>query len=382
MSPESHEASTSPTSPPLSATSTSATKDNGSVTQTEESSNGNLITNQYSFIKRLTAFYEQIKSTEGRSPNGTDGSYLSDEAIRLVSRVWDFTRARLQGYHATTSEDEEEPPSVESMRYHVAALMGLSEAIERAHPIALFGIATFAFFEVCDGAFGEWQCHLYGARSLLDCHCRSWADLDRLSQDLTGLTEILAHLVWFDTMGAIIRGSTGLIFDDWHRETLNESFFHGVGCPAETFDLFVDLAKAEFDVDPVELCFRAMDQLLKLDLDLTDRGRTASAYRCAAAIAVLARMDDEEAPTTTPSRRIALASAVDRACQVIASIPPTSGFYIHLAATAYLAGINATTVQQCEIVRAYWQNCRASDFPHYPDGQARCEEKWRADGLA
>lgn len=383
LSHETCEASSpSPTSPRLPTTATTLATTEGAIIQAEDPSNGDLIPNQYSFIKRLTAFYERIQSAEGRTSNGTDGSYLSNEAIRLVSRIWDFTRARIQGY-SSTAEEEEDPTSMESVRYHVAALIGLNEAIEMAHPVALFGIATFAFFEVCDGAFGEWQCHLYGARSLLDYHCRSRADLDRLSQDISGLTEIVTHLVWFDTMGAIIRGSTGLIFDDWHRATLNESFFRVVGCPAATFDLFVALANAESDPDPVELCFRAMDQLLQLDLDLTDRGRTASAYRCAAVIAVLARMGDDDRTTTMmmPSRRVALASAVDRACQIIASIPSRSGFYIHLAATAYLAGIHATTVRHCEIVRAYWQHCRAGKFPHYPDGQARCEEKWRAEGL-
>jgi hypothetical protein len=327
--------------------------------------------NQYSFVKRLTAFYEQIKSAEGWSKGREN--YTSNEAIQLVSRIWDFARSRMQGYNNSTSGPGE-ASSIESVRYHVAALMGLNEAIESAHPVALFGIATFAFFEVCDGSFGEWQCHLYGARSLLDFHCRSRADLDQLSEEILGLADIVAHLVWFDTMGTIIRGSRGLIFDGWHRETLNDSFFAVVGCPRDTFDLFVTLSKLDVDVEAIDLSVLAMDQLLRLDsADSTDRGRTASAYRCAATIAALGQIGD----VASVSRSIALASAVDRACDIIASIPTTSGFYIHLAATAYLAGINATTTRQCEVVRAYWQNCRSCDFPHYPDGLSRCEEKWR-----
>lgn len=329
--------------------------------------------NQYSFVKRLKAFYEQIKCAEGWSKER--GDYLSDEAIQLVSRIWDFARSRIQGYDNTTSSRAEEAISMESVRYQLIALMGLNEAMESAHPVALFGIATFAFFEVCHGAFGEWQCHLHGARSLLDFRCHNRADLDILNREIPGLTEIVAHLVWFDTMGTIIRGTQGLIFEDWHRETLNESFFAVVGCPQTAFDVFVKLAKLDANFEALDLSFLAMDQLLQLDSsDATDRGRTASAFRCTAAIAALGRIGN----ASSPSWSMALSTAVNRACEIIALIPPTSGFYIHLAATAYLAGINATTERQRSVVRTYWQYCRSGDFPHYPDGQERCEEKWRA----
>ncbi|CRG86330.1 hypothetical protein PISL3812_03335 [Talaromyces islandicus] len=330
-------------------------------------------THQYSFIKRLTEFYEQIKVAELQS----GGSYLSPEAIDLVSRIWDFVRARMQGYVTVGSPEQS---SMDAVRFHVAALMGLAEAVDKAHPVALFGIATFAFFEVCDGSFGEWQRHLKGARSLLDIHCRSKADLDQLSRDISGLTHIVAHLVWFDTMGAIIRGSRGLIFDDWHRETLMDGFFASVGCPPDTFRLFVALTKTEATIGGLDLSFEAVDQLLHAEPGDSSSvaDLTAGAWRCTAAIAILSRIGE----ASSPSRQRALSSAVNQACRAIASIPPTSGIYIHLAATAYLAGINATHPQQCDIVRNYWRNCQASDFPHYPDGQARCEEKWRADGLA
>lgn len=324
--------------------------------------------NPYSFLRRLTAFYEQVQSTASKNP--------SDKAIQLVSRVWDFVVSRI---HRSRSTDAD----ADAVRSHVAALMGLNEAIQQAHPIALFGIATFAFFEVCEGPFGQWQRHLYGARSLLDLHCRCRADLDRLSQQISGLTEIVAHLVWFDAMGAIIRGSRGLIFDYWHRETLTDSFFAVVGCPADTFALFVSLARLQPEMHPLDLSFRAMDQLLKLQRahpdDVTERGQTANAWRCAAVIAILSRIDDG---SSAPTRRTTLAAVVDRACQAIASIPPSSGFYVHLAATAYLAGLNATTTAQCDVIRTYWQNCRSGALSYYPDGLERCEERWQAEGLA
>ncbi|RFU32116.1 hypothetical protein B7463_g4209, partial [Scytalidium lignicola] len=356
------------------------------VIQRKASLNNAQSTDRLSLIKRLEGFCNRIKAHREGNCN-EPGRYLSDEAIRLVSRIWDFMHARIPEYQSTTTTttSEETIGSMDTVRHYLAALMVLNETLETANPVALLGITTFAFFEVCDGAFGEWQCHLYGARSLLDHHCRSRRDLDRLSQDIIGLTEIVAHLVWFDAIGAIIRGSTGLIFDDWHRETLDESFFSGVGCPAETFDLFVDLAKVNVATDPLGFSIRAMDQLLKLDLDGTDRGQSANAYRCTAAIAVLSRMDDVHDINLNISlvnpRCVALASAVDRVCEAIALIPLTSRFFTHLAVTAYMAGLNATTVQQCEIVRAYWQNCRSADFTHYLDAQARCEERWRAAGL-
>ncbi|KAH8807796.1 hypothetical protein F5884DRAFT_346961 [Xylogone sp. PMI_703] len=336
-----------------------------------------------SLIKRLEEFCNRIKAMEGQ-PNDA-GRYLSDEAIRLVSRIWDFMHARIPGSHhrvSTTDANAEAPPSVDSVQHYLEVLTVLNETLETANPVALLGIATFAFFEVCDGAFGEWQRHLYGARSLLDHHCQSRADLDQLTQGITGLVEIVQHLVWFDTMSAIIRGSTGLIFDDWHRQTLDQSYFSGVGCPADTFDLYVDLGKVEVDTDPLSFSIRAMDQLLKLDSDRADRAQSANAYRCTAAIAVLTRMSDANDARTTIPRRTALASAVDRACQAIASIPPTSKFHPHLAVTAYLSGINATSIGQCEIVRAYWQSCLSADFTHYLDAQVRCEERWREVGLA
>lgn len=331
--------------------------------------------NQFSFIKRLAGFYEQIK----HAGTQTRGGYLSPEAIELVSRIWDFIRAKMKGHGAAT-DDSTQKLSIDAVHFHVEALMRLTEAIDKAHPIALFGIATFAFFEVCDGSFGEWQCHLNGARSLLDFHCRNKADLDRLSYEIVGVNEIVAHLVWFDTMGAIIRGSKGLIFDDWHRETLSDEFFAGVGCPLDTFHLFVTLAKGGNSMmNALDLSFEALDQLLLCaEPSSSDSALVENAWRCTAAIAILSQIGN----VGSLSRRKALSTAVDKACRVLAFIPPASGIYIHLAATAYLAGIHATHPRQCEVVRSYWRNCRVSDFPRYPDGQAKCEEKWRAEGLA
>jgi hypothetical protein len=137
------------------------------------------------------------------------------------------------------------------------------------NPIALFGIATFAIFEVCCGSFGKWTRHLQGARSLLDLHCRNKPELDNLTQRIPGLGDVLAYLVWFDVTGALVRES-GLMFGDWHREILTAVFFDSVGCPHDTFGLFVRLAKGDVG-DDLDLCALAMDQVLALDSDSSDR---------------------------------------------------------------------------------------------------------------
>ncbi|KAH7008985.1 hypothetical protein EDB80DRAFT_717732 [Ilyonectria destructans] len=335
-----------------------------------------LPTEKNSFILRLAAFCQHIKSAEGRRSDS--GRYLSAEAIRLVSRLYDFMQARIESCPTATLTEGGSSESMEVARHRLAALMELNEALQTANPFAILGIAAFAVFEVSDSAFGEWQCHLYGARSLLDCHCQSRPQLDQLSQSVTGLTEIVARLVWYDTTGTIVRGTTDLIFDDWHREILNDSFFDAVGCPADTFQLFVDLAKGEAASDPLGSCLRAMDQLLQLDSDTTAWKRCANANRCAAALAVLERVDDEAAPKP---RRLAMLSAVNRICEVVASTPRSSPFHIYLATPVYLAGMNSTTPQHCATVRTYWLDCDLAGVPRYLGSLARCEDKWRTKGL-
>ncbi|KAM0263701.1 hypothetical protein ACHAQJ_001014 [Trichoderma viride] len=333
---------------------------------------------QNSFIKPLVSLCQQIISLDGDALRSNH--YLSVEALRLISRLRDFVQARIDGHPAraiTSGGDMWE--SEDMARYRLDALMSLKDALKATNPFAFIGIAAFAFFEVCDSGFGDWQRHLYGAKSLLDYHCKSRAELDSLSRSVTGLSEMVVRLVWFDTCGSIIRGTTDLIFESWHRDLLNDSFFRTVGCAADTFELFTRVASGEVASSPSNSAFLAIKQLLGLGQGTTDWDRSADAYRCAGVIAVLTRVSNEPMTLPTPST---ISLAVDRTCQIIAATPSSSQFYIHMAVPAYLAGINADSAQQCDVVRSYWHNCSHAGVRRYPDGLARCEDRWKTKGLA
>ncbi|KAK6446300.1 hypothetical protein FP744_10002550 [Trichoderma asperellum] len=296
---------------------------------------------QNSFIKPLATLCQQIISLDGDALRSNH--YLSVEALRLISRLRDFVQARIDGHPARADNWESE----DLARYRLDALMSLKDALKATNPFAFIGIAAFAFFEVCDSGFGDWQRHLYGAKSLLDYHCKSRAELDNLSRSVTGLSEMVVRLVWFDTCGSIIRGTTDLIFENWHRELLTDSFFRTVGCAAETFELFTKVASGEVASSPTNSAFLAIKQLLGLGQGTSDWDRSADAYRCAAVIAVLTRVGSEPMTLSTQST---ISVAVDRACQIIAATPSSSQFYIHMAVPAYLAGMNATSKKQCDVM--------------------------------
>ncbi|KAI9040167.1 uncharacterized protein KD926_008490 [Aspergillus affinis] len=333
----------------------------------------------HGFVDLLANCYYRIRASQRGFPI---------EAIELIAHTLEFARARING-----AKQQQHPTSstLTSIQLNVAVLMGLSQLVESAHPLALFGIATFAIFEVCSGSFGRWHCHLHGARSLLDLHCRNRADFETLSRRITGLGDVLRYLVWFDTTGALMRGGN-LIFDDWHRETLQTSFYESVGCPPETFELFVHLAKYHHveraaTLDAVDLAWRAMDQILQSQSTdcTTDRGRAAVVYRYTGAIVAFTRAGCNQSTTTTTNNNISttmlssrvVSSMVDKVCEAVAQMDVSSQFYIHMATPVYLTGMNATTEAQCAVFRTYWRNCQLGDFPRYPDGQAQCERRWR-----
>ncbi|KAJ6031142.1 hypothetical protein N7540_001874 [Penicillium herquei] len=318
--------------------------------------NKNIPINLYGFIDLLSHFYREIQASEQELPA---------EAVKLISRTLNFARSRLRG-----SDNKQ------SIQTHLGALTNLSKVIESGHPIALFGIATFAIFEVCCGSFGRWHRHLQGARSLLDLHCQNKEQLDQLAARIPGLGDILAYLVWFDVTGALVRKSP-LLFDDWHRQILGPSFYDSVGCPADTFELFVHLAK-DVNINVLDLSARAMDQIISLDSgDQTEIGLATVVFRCTGAIGAFSRAGSKQEETSSVHSGI-LSKMIDRVCDAISKMPTSSRFYVHLATPAFLIGMHATNAEQCESLRAYWRNCQQCDFPRYPDAQEQCERRWRS----
>lgn len=318
--------------------------------------------NLYGFINLLSDLYREMRSTQQDAP---------DEAIQLISRTLSFARSRLQG--------DNNKGAIQS---HLVALTNLSKVIESAHPIALFGIATFAMFDVCCGSFGEWHCHLHGARSLLDLHCSSKTELDSLINRTPGLADVLVYLVWFDVTGALVQ-DRALIFEDWHRKILCSTFFNSVGCPPDTFHLYANLAERYTERNTLELSSLAINQVLLLDGgDSTDRNLAAVVSRCAGAIVAFSRAALNNTNDSTSTVHSSVISAmVDRVCGAVSRIPVTSRFYVHMATPVYLAGMHATSNSQCDVLRAYWRNCQQCEFPRYPDAREQCERRWRSRSI-
>ncbi|KAH6695522.1 hypothetical protein F5X68DRAFT_258128 [Plectosphaerella plurivora] len=341
---------------------------------------------QGSLIERLSAFCQHLRRSQQMDQDAA-------KVPQLVSQVDEFLQARIKTGAveppSARSPDGDTAPDHSDFEVHrLATLASLNEVLETADPVAFLAIAVFAFFEVVsDGAFGEWQRHLRGARSLLDYHCHSPAEFTALSSRVPGLSEMLAYFNWWDVVGGVIRRlrrtpggrEEGLIFLEWHRGLMDEDFFVAVGCPGNTFQLFVSLAgwSEEEPGDLHERYVQAMGQLLQLGTDQSQQGQCGDAWRCAAAIAVLT-WDDTIGSGT---RQAALTCAVDRICQIVAAAPPTSRYYAHMATAVFLAAINASSPDHCGVVETYWRNCQTGEFPRYHGVRAQCEEIWRAKGI-
>ncbi|KAL1996590.1 hypothetical protein VTN49DRAFT_7455 [Thermomyces lanuginosus] len=364
--------------PTLSSSSATSAAQSGAGSSQSPTTPGGQDANQHSFFRSLAALCQEIVS--GTERDVRDDRHLSADTLELVKSLHDLMRTRFERIPLSGTDGGGRPPEVTTTTKWLEVLGHVNEALKTANPFAILGIATFAVFDVCDGPFGNWVVHLRGAKSLLDKHCRNWEEIIELSHTIKGLVGIVARLVWFDTIGAIVRGTTGLIFEDWHLQAMDDGFFRVMGCPADTFRVFVHIAKAGVVSDPWGSCFMAMEQLSKLDANPTEWGRCTNAYRCTAVLAILNRLPDK-ATASIEAKQATVESTVDRLCDALASVSPTSPYYIHLATPAFLAGRNATNIRHCTVVRAYWQNCTLSDVPRYPDGLSACEEVWRKKGL-
>lgn len=325
-----------------------------------------------SSITRLAVICSRLLSHSDEEP----GHASTDQ---LVYNIYAFIQARRQEHPGTSWQPDQDTEPVESLQRRLVAITGLNDALRTANPVALLGIATFAVFDVCDGEYGEWQRHLYGAKSVLDHHYPTWDSLSTAFHTLPGLDEVLSWLVWFDVMGAVVKGKIGLVLDKWHRRIMQPSFFNITGCPEDVFDLLHTIASGEAANDALASTFLAMEQLSKISQNDTDHSRAANMYRFASVIASIMTIGVESVPIR--AHREIIRSCVDKICDVIELTPPTSLHYTHISMATYLAGINATQETQCRILRYYWMSCKLGGRPQYPGGLSYCENIWRAKGL-
>lgn len=338
-----------------------------------------------------TDLLEQVENSSRSSTGYETGSMARSSPTSLDSLD--------AGILSATMNARSNPAELTFELQYIDALASLNQALRHANPVAFLGVLVLAHFEVVSAsAFGEWQFHLRGARSLLDHHCQSRNDFDQLRHTVPDLRKVIAYFSWWDVAGVVIRHLNGsqadsqecLILLDWHRDLIGPEFFDTVGCPPEIFQIFVSLAKcadtsqeSKQQEDALAKQSRialAMEQLLQLGLVASDQGLCRDTWRCASVIALVTW---DSPPPDTPDpvaglRQKTLRSAVDRICSVISSIPPTSRFYAHMAKPAFLAGINATHVTQCKILRGYWRNCQTGGIPRHLAASGRCEEKWKS----
>ncbi|CAH0052444.1 unnamed protein product [Clonostachys solani] len=328
-----------------------------------------------SFLQHLFSFCDRINS-EAQQTRDSGQNRISSETIDLVTTVCDFVQTLSS---ANDFLNNDCPESVEAAAHQLTLLVCLNKALQTANPFAILGIAAFAVFEVCNGPFGQWQHHIRGAKSLLDHHCRSRDDLNKLSKSIPGLIDVVARLAWFDLCGTLTKtdGST-LILDDWHHNVFDDDFFRMVGCPADCYRVLHDITKGAALSNPLGISIQVINQLSKVGLDNSDYSHCADTHRCAAAIAAITRLKDGDAE---PFKGQTLVSAVDRLCLVLDSSSESNPYTVFMSLPAYLAGMEAATPQHCNTLRRYWKNCTLAGVHRYPGALEGCEAVWREKGL-
>jgi hypothetical protein len=255
---------------------------------------------------------------------------------------------------------------------YTQALQGLKRSVESGDILALFGIAVFAFLDVREGPFGYWSRHLRGARALLDVHCKNWGELSNLYQVTPGLKQAISLLNWYDVMGAIIHKDRKLVFDDFHRVEIDPVLFDLVGCPQDTYFVYVRIAEGYMATLSHEIYHVSLSQLLQLSNHTTDeRLLLQDAWRYASILVALeALYPDVESEQGNSSTLIA-----DRVCDIVERIQPKSAAYIHLPVAVYFVGIHASTEKHHRVVSQFWGYFDSHPNPSYPNAQAICNDR-------
>jgi hypothetical protein len=145
------------------------------------------------------------------------------EKSQILSMTWRFVSACLG--QADGSE-------LTALEVRTNAIEELQHLVNRGVLEAIFSILAFTYLDVCQGSFGVWHRHLKGARSLLDLHCADREKLYAAFSATPGLQQAVTLLCWYDLMGSLALNRP-LIFENWHREAIEDSFFMLVNCPRE-----------------------------------------------------------------------------------------------------------------------------------------------------
>jgi hypothetical protein len=218
-----------------------------------------------------------------------------------------------------------------------------------------------------EGSFGDWERHLIGARAFLDMHCPDRVQYEIVSARTRGLQQALSLLNWYDVMGAVVHQNRSLIFEDWHRDCMEEHYFDLVGCTREIFQLYVQIANKNVLADVHDANHSAMLQLLKLSSRQdTPRNALQNAWRLGAVLGTLDFLHHGSD---------AIPLIVDKICTVLNSVSQDDKLYIHFASVVFLAGVHASSAEHQMSLRRYWSWCNTRAIPIYPHAQELCDER-------
>ncbi|KZL74870.1 hypothetical protein CI238_07518 [Colletotrichum incanum] len=307
------------------------------------------------YLKYLNHFRRKIEQSSHQVRRHTT---LNDP----LSSIWDFAWKRM-----TQAIPVDDATDINYALCHTAAVKALMQSVEHEGIKAIFGIVTFAFIDVYKGPFAAWSRHLRGARAVLDLHSPTPKELSELCSNINGLQEVISLLCWYDTTGLVVRRDRALIFEDWHRDFMDESIFDLVGCPRDTFMILTAIAKGGFLCVSREhgLYLAATEQLLRVSRGVHDHAELLrDAWRYSAVLIIY----EAESSVKKENLRVIMRELTDRICDILQSIPAKSAKYRHLPFAAFMAGRHAQSLDHSQVVQTYWRTCNSLEDPIYPDG--------------
>lgn len=301
-------------------------------------------------------------------------SHSRVERSEILRNIWKFVSSFLE--HEETSPEEDR--DLQALQLKTTAIKELQTFISEGVIEAIFSILAFTYFDVCQGSFGNWHRHLYGARSVLDIHCKNKMELLVAFDNTPGLRHAVTLLNWYDVMGVVASEDRPFIFEDWHREVIEDKFFLLVGCPKRIFYIFPQLFKDE--AFRIRWFFQALQLVLEMPsfaanqqtsdaVNAVSHTEYAWKYAC-----LLIAYEQTYYPTTSDT---IIQNLVRKICELINLIPLNSALSQHLAVIVFMAGMRAIHLSDRIIVKQYWQFWKSAKLAHYADALNRCEHRWR-----